>query len=290
MPPNVESIASACILLACKYLESTKPGVEDLTAGLMTVDEFLKLELDILAALNWDLYVPTPHAFVTLHLAGLATEVEVGGARLDKAMVGKLTRAAIFFVDLSAFEHHLLEKSPSEVAVSALCCACQQRDAGTQWARAKIEGDPAIASCVQGVWEACRKSMPTDMISPPPDTALPAVLPAASAAPCESPVQEAAVLLVDLPTEYPKASSAGDAKPAAGAASQTSPGATWRHLAAADALTTTVVPPPPTTTLPRGKDCLNRSVSIDSVSTVEFSEPPPFKRQRSVSPVAALAF
>ena len=65
--PNIQVIASTCLLIASKFFDRKLPPLSELEKvhlGSARSDEFAEMELSILAALRWKLHMPLPHVFV----------------------------------------------------------------------------------------------------------------------------------------------------------------------------------------------------------------------------------
>ena len=65
--PNIQVIASTCLLIASKFFDRKLPPLSELEKvhlGSAQSDEFAEMELSILAALSWKLHMPLPHVFV----------------------------------------------------------------------------------------------------------------------------------------------------------------------------------------------------------------------------------
>jgi len=96
---KIELISLSCLLIASKFLECRSPSLEDLctlSQNRLSKEDFISAELFVLMKLDWQLAVPSPHAYVH-HLLRM---VDVGGGIVPPALIQK---HAEFFIDLSAF-------------------------------------------------------------------------------------------------------------------------------------------------------------------------------------------
>jgi len=118
--PNIKSrmqmIASTCLLIAAKFFDRKLPKLSELEAlhsGSVTAAEFAALEIEILEVLQWQLYVPMPHAFIA-PLRQLLPDAPFGEVVEDRMQ---------FFIDLSVYSYELLQYSAAEIAAGALLAA-----------------------------------------------------------------------------------------------------------------------------------------------------------------------
>ena len=98
---KIELISLTCFLVASKFLECTCPSLEDLCTiaqNRLKKDDFTRCELALLAELDWQLAVPSPHLYLN-HIMCL-----VGGddsrTQHPPTLIKKHSE---FFIDLSAF-------------------------------------------------------------------------------------------------------------------------------------------------------------------------------------------
>ena len=121
---DVELLSLTCLLIASKYMECRSPSLEDLcllAQHRLTKESFKQCELRVLNRLNWDLHIPSPHAYLE-HLVNLVQLC----TRQQRHAPAYVQRHAEFFVDLSSFEFNFLKLPLSTVASAALLCACRQ--------------------------------------------------------------------------------------------------------------------------------------------------------------------
>jgi len=105
-----------CIMIASKFVETKVPAMSELrtiTPIEFTRDQIKEAEIKILGVLGWQLHTATPHSF----LEQLAIIVE---------LAAPFRKRAEFLVDMSYYEHKILEFSPFVVAVAALTCSWAQ--------------------------------------------------------------------------------------------------------------------------------------------------------------------
>lgn len=98
---EIELFCLSCLVLASKFYETASPNLSDLchaSQDRLTREDFLRAELQILRVLEWDLAVPSPHAFL-VHLIAC---MEVDGIKAVSGGHCLLTARAMWFVDLSA--------------------------------------------------------------------------------------------------------------------------------------------------------------------------------------------
>jgi len=117
-----------CIMIASKFVETKVPAMSELRT--ITPVEFSReqvkgAEMAILGVLEWELHTATPHAF----LEQLAIIVD---------LAEHFRKRAEFLVDMSYYEHQILEFSPIVVAVAALSCSWMQL--GDQHAESRYTG------------------------------------------------------------------------------------------------------------------------------------------------------
>eukprot|EP00967_Tisochrysis_lutea_P023436 scaffold26861_cov45-Tisochrysis_lutea.AAC.1 len=109
-------VAVVSILLAAKFLEVSAPNFNDLSALSKTTREKLRdVELDVLDELSWDLHTPTPHAFAEQLCTVVGASAPVR------------TRAE-FLIDLSYYDHEMLEHSHMIIACSSFLLSWKQLD------------------------------------------------------------------------------------------------------------------------------------------------------------------
>eukprot|EP00967_Tisochrysis_lutea_P067439 scaffold88061_cov36-Tisochrysis_lutea.AAC.2 len=105
-----ELAATACIFIAAKFLETRVPALDELcglSSTARTRRTLKTAELRVLKELGWDLHAITPHVV----LEQLLVIVDASSA---------CQKRAEFLVDMSFYEHKILEYSPVAVAAAAL--------------------------------------------------------------------------------------------------------------------------------------------------------------------------
>mmetsp|Transcript_9184 Transcript_9184/g.23479 ORF Transcript_9184/g.23479 Transcript_9184/m.23479 type:complete len:360 (+) Transcript_9184:44-1123(+) len=123
---RIELVSLSCLLVAAKFLECRSPSLEDLctlSQNRLTKEDFMRFELKVLAQLEWQLAVPSPHAFLfhTVHMMSTHCQGHALQGRLQL-----LLKRAEFFVDLSAFEYSFLNLPLGTIAGAAFVCALRQ--------------------------------------------------------------------------------------------------------------------------------------------------------------------
>lgn len=109
-------VAIVAVALAAKFLEVSAPTFGDLSEFISRPRERLqKMELEVLGELGWDLHTATPHA--------VAEQLFV--------LVGAppaVCKRTEFLIDVSYYEHRMLEHSIMEIACAALLLSWVQLD------------------------------------------------------------------------------------------------------------------------------------------------------------------
>ena len=113
MRDRLQLVATAAMLIACKYEEIHPPCIADfvfITDNAFDVKEIIQMERHILVALEFQITVPSQYRFLERY-------AQIAGA--DK----KLLHLAQLFMELTLLEQNLLAFTPSLVASSALYLA-----------------------------------------------------------------------------------------------------------------------------------------------------------------------
>lgn len=114
---SIKTIASACLLIASKFADRCMPPLSELEKvhdNRINSAYLAKLELDILALLKWNLYMPMPHAIVD-DLLELCNTPTPSRPRLEIRI--------LFFIDLSVYGMEFLGYGPVVIAAVAILIA-----------------------------------------------------------------------------------------------------------------------------------------------------------------------
>jgi len=125
---KIELISLSCLLVASKFLECRSPSLEDLctlSQNRLTKEDFMGQELLVLKSLNWQLAVPSPHAYL-LHLMALVDLDDSGDSKYHRPTL--VQKHSEFFIDLSTFEYDMLSKPLGIIAGASLINALRQLD------------------------------------------------------------------------------------------------------------------------------------------------------------------
>ena len=127
---KVEVIALSCVIFASKFLEMTVPALNDICAIVShrcTAEHFKESELSILAHLDWQLHVPTPHSFVARLLSWSGSQT---ASQSELAFLNRLMRHCHIFISLSAYQVEFVHRSSNEIGAASLICAYRQLELG----------------------------------------------------------------------------------------------------------------------------------------------------------------
>lgn len=119
-----------CLFMAIKVNEPVIIDLNllgDLSKGLYTHDDFKKMEVDILFALNWRVNGPTPQSFMIHILAILQHQMQSSSFNtLWLKDLPNLLEAAIYQIELSVGEYDLVTQKPSVIATASIWNSLEQ--------------------------------------------------------------------------------------------------------------------------------------------------------------------
>ena len=121
MRNKLQLVGVTAMFIACKYEEVFPPACSDfvyVSDKMYTRDEILRMEGQMLSALNFELTVPSPLVFVRrfVKVAGIATTPRSATDQL-----------AHYLVELTLQEEHMLRYLPSTICAAALSLALKTR-------------------------------------------------------------------------------------------------------------------------------------------------------------------
>ena len=114
---NPELVASVCVIIASKFLETKVPSMGTLCTMVghgVSRESLRTAEMGVLRALEWHLHTPTPHTFLG-QLVSLLELTEEPGRHFE--------RRAEFMIDMASYVQKALEFQPVVVAAAAMMCS-----------------------------------------------------------------------------------------------------------------------------------------------------------------------
>jgi G2/mitotic-specific cyclin-B, other len=115
---RLQLVGISAFFLACKFEEVYPPGANDfvhITDNAYTKKEMLTMESDILAALNYEILVPTAHTFLSRYLNAIRAS-------------DSIRHLANYYAERNLQEAHMLEVKPRVYAGAALYAALKQQN------------------------------------------------------------------------------------------------------------------------------------------------------------------
>ena len=155
MRNKLQLVGVTAMFIACKYEEVFPPACSDfvyVSDKMYTRDEILRMEGQMLSALNFELTVPSPLVFVRrfVKVAGVATTPRSATDQL-----------AHYLVELTLQEEHMLRYLPSTICAAALSLALKTRDQ-PGWSPALEQhstyAEADLQACVRALHELHRKA------------------------------------------------------------------------------------------------------------------------------------
>ena len=147
---KLQLVGVTAMLIASKYEEIYAPEVRDfvyVSAHAYPRDEILAMERSIIAALDFNLTVPTAYSFVRRYLeAGTADARQI--------------KMSYFLLELAQQDFQMLRFPPSVQSAAAVCLARKYLGAATMWApemqHYALYTEAALRPCIHGLHENVR--------------------------------------------------------------------------------------------------------------------------------------
>ncbi|CAG9318707.1 CCNJL_2 [Blepharisma stoltei] len=120
-----------------------------------------RMELELLAALKWEVAVITPYQFVQYYIAhGIVyTSDLMRGKHLNEKTVKYVNRYADFFVEMCLQEYELTQYTPENIACACIAAARKAVDIRCVWPLEleELTGKKMQETCFAKVWEIYEK-------------------------------------------------------------------------------------------------------------------------------------
>jgi transcription initiation factor TFIIIB Brf1 subunit/transcription initiation factor TFIIB len=160
---KLQLVGIAAFFIACKFEEVYAPEAKDfihITDNAYTREELLKMETDILTALNFEVLVPTGYHFLSRYLNAISASENT---RL----------LASYYAERNLQEPHMLEVKPRVFAGAAVYCALLQQNqrypgnlGGTEtWNRVLREESNLTTADIMGCAENLIKNVKEEPIT-----------------------------------------------------------------------------------------------------------------------------